>query len=169
MVRGVVARPGGRGAGRADGRAVPRAVLHFPGGKRSRVYRPDRRQCVRYAGGTPPGTARVGFHGPRGRDRPFPRSEEHTSELQSLRHIAGRHRDLPSFPPRRSSDLIAVNACDTRAELLLGRRAWDFMDPAAVTDPSRDRKSTRLNSSHLGISRAATEIYLLSLHDALPI
>jgi signal transduction histidine kinase len=35
------------------------------------------------------------------------------------------------------TDLIAVNAYDTRAELLLGRRAWDFMDPAAVTDPSR--------------------------------
>src|ERR1035441_7503212 len=40
-----------------------------------------------------------------------------------------------------------------------------------------DRKSTRLNSSHLGISyavfffndRATTEIYPLSLHDALPI
>src|ERR1039458_1680859 len=45
--------------------------------------------------------------------------------------------------------------------------------------PSRrqDRKSTRLNSSHLGISYAVfclkemptTEIYTLSLHDALPI
>src|ERR1035441_6134148 len=42
---------------------------------------------------------------------------------------------------------------------------------------SRDRKSTRLNSSHLGISYAVfcfkntapTEIYTLSLHDALPI
>src|ERR1035438_8812939 len=40
-----------------------------------------------------------------------------------------------------------------------------------------DRKSTRLNSSHLGISyavfclndTATTEIYTLSLHDALPI
>src|ERR1039458_4034823 len=40
-----------------------------------------------------------------------------------------------------------------------------------------DRKSTRLNSSHLGISyavfclndTATTEIYPLSLHDALPI
>src|ERR1039458_1507031 len=51
------------------------------------------------------------------------RSEEHTSELQSLRHLVcrlllekhkaerpsvqcyGNHRDLHSFPPRRSSDL----------------------------------------------------------------
>src|ERR1035438_8591551 len=44
--------------------------------------------------------------------------------------------------------------------------------------PRVDRKSTRLNSSHLGISyavfclkndTATTEIYTLSLHDALPI
>src|SRR5262245_53679757 len=41
------------------------------------------------------------------------RSEEHTSELQSLRHLVCRlllersptHRDLHSFPTRRSSDL----------------------------------------------------------------
>src|ERR1039458_2913558 len=41
------------------------------------------------------------------------RSEEHTSELQSLRHLVcrllleryGDHRDLHSFPTRRSSDL----------------------------------------------------------------
>src|ERR1035438_1385903 len=33
-------------------------------------------------------------------------SEEHTSELQSLRHLVCRlHRDLHSFPTRRSSDL----------------------------------------------------------------
>src|ERR1039458_8423709 len=36
------------------------------------------------------------------------RSEEHTSELQSLRHLVCRlaHRDLHSFPTRRSSDLM---------------------------------------------------------------
>src|ERR1035438_8994171 len=35
------------------------------------------------------------------------RSEEHTSELQSLRHLVCRlqHRNRPSFPTRRSSDL----------------------------------------------------------------
>src|SRR5262245_22772551 len=45
-----------------------------------------------------------------------PRSEEHTSELQSLRHLVCRlllessteHRDLHSFPTRRSSDLRAT-------------------------------------------------------------
>src|ERR1035441_7739505 len=47
----------------------------------------------------------------------------------------------------------------------------------ALQDRQVDRKSTRLNSSHLGISYAVfflshggkTEIYTLSLHDALPI
>src|SRR5476649_707113 len=43
------------------------------------------------------------------RARSLPRSEEHTSELQS-------HRDLHSFPTRRSSDLAeaAVGAADER-------------------------------------------------------
>src|SRR3990167_2008688 len=44
------------------------------------------------------------------------RSEEHTSELQSQSNLtlhslffkcSGAHRDLPSFPPRRSSVLVA--------------------------------------------------------------
>src|ERR1035441_5914977 len=35
------------------------------------------------------------------------RSEEHTSELQSLRHLVCCPRqDRPAFPPRRSSDLV---------------------------------------------------------------
>src|SRR5262245_23362445 len=52
----------------------------------------------------------------RGAGRPllFGRSEEHTSELQSLRHLVCRlllekspaHPDLHSFPTRRSSDLF---------------------------------------------------------------
>src|SRR3712207_5412316 len=49
------------------------------------------------------------------------------------------------------------------------------MEPADA--PGVDRKSTRLNSSHANISyavfcfkdTATTEIYTLSLHDALPI
>src|ERR1039458_7186336 len=52
--------------------------------------------------------------------------------------------------------------------------ANSLMVPRALLS---DRKSTRLNSSHLGISyavfclndRATPEIYPLSLHDALPI
>src|ERR1035438_9032518 len=112
---------------------------------------------------------------------PPPRSEEHTSELQSLRHLVcrllleryGDHRDLHSFPTRRSSDLLP-------------RRPPAHSKPSIHPPPRRipipacrrpDRKSTRLNSSHLGISyavfclkdTATTEIYTLSLHDALPI
>src|ERR1039458_3776410 len=117
------------------------------------------------------------FRGRRGRGR----SEEHTSELQSLRHLVcrlllercGAHRDLHSFPTRRSSDLIGrgpewhvFRACHRSCFLYFGEGAG-----------AADRKSTRLNSSHLGISYAVfclkdaapTEIYTLSLHDALPI
>src|SRR5205814_9592058 len=70
-----------------------------------------------------------------------------------------RHRELHSFPTRRSSDLDTLHGnVSTMTQvnpLGDGRDAtatytwdmkWDFV--------SRDRKSTRLNSSHLGISYA---------------
>src|ERR1035441_8093786 len=109
------------------------------------------------------------------------RSEEHTSELQSLRHLVCRlllgcaapPRDLPSSPTRRSSDLswpASSPACS---------RYWSpsWCSPPSERCSARDRKSTRLNSSHLGISYAVCcldappppEIYPLPLHDALPI
>src|ERR1035441_1007116 len=109
------------------------------------------------------------------------RSEEHTSELQSLRHLVcrlllercGDHRDLPSFPTRRSSDLA------TSTSVPYGFSVTAASQTITITSrpPAGDRKSTRLNSSHLGISyavfclkdAATTEIYPLSLHDALPI
>src|ERR1035438_3022319 len=109
------------------------------------------------------------------------RSEEHTSELQSLRHLVFRlvlewwasRRDLRSFPTRRSSDL-----CGSWLRLGVGflPRAKSTPDSGPSPDQS-DRKSTRLNSSHLGISYSVlflnggrvAEIYALSLHDALPI
>src|ERR1035441_612191 len=109
------------------------------------------------------------------------RSEEHTSELQSLRHLVcrlllercGDHRDLPSFPTRRSSDLSRTSCRSTRTGSSRCARRGPLLRSKAITD----RKSTRLNSSHLGISyavfflkdAATTEIYPLSLHDALPI
>src|SRR5215475_6881914 len=109
------------------------------------------------------------------------RSEEHTSELQSRENLVcrlllercGHHRDLHSFPTRRSSDLTAR-----------GVSSNGNSSPSAVSSGSvsircarSDRKSTRLNSSHVKISyavfclkdAATTEIYTLSLHDALPI
>src|SRR6476646_445018 len=109
------------------------------------------------------------------------RSEEHTSELQSHSDLVcrlllerfGDHRDLHSFPTRRSSDLNDV-------DLLTAQLVDDHAHTRAPGPDARawsDRKSTRLNSSHTVISyavfclkdSATTEIYTLSLHDALPI
>src|SRR5262245_14102933 len=52
-----------------------------------------------------------------------------------------------------------------RSQLAL--HAVSLGDRRTVWIGDEDRKSTRLNSSHLGISYAA--LYTLSLHDALPI
>src|SRR5262245_41813520 len=127
------------------------------------------------------------------------RSEEHTSELQSLRHLVCLL--LSAFPTRRSSDLTrwlerpldGATAFD--GELIPGRRLDEEGHAAMVAGrrrrtvnkssrrldvpvhdrdgcrlrerPCKDRKSTRLNSSHLGISYAFFS--RRSLHDALPI
>src|ERR1035438_10156052 len=90
--------------------------------------------------------------------RPASRSEEHTSELQSLRHLVcrlllERIRRPPRstlFPYRRSSDLTALNATlDSLIDM-----AKKNLNVRLLGDPLPDRKSTRLNSSHLGISYA---------------
>src|SRR3712207_9369798 len=71
----------------------------------------------------------------------------------------GDHRDLPSFPTRRSSDL------DRRAALGAGGAAGGRGVPRRAgarrraggrprAARRRDRKSTRLNSSHANISYA---------------
>src|SRR5437899_9764050 len=88
------------------------------------------------------------------------------------------HRDLHSFPTRRSSDLRLLrprDRCDLRRRRRRGGRescAEGCGLPQLVSRPVRspgkrqDRKSTRLNSSHLGISYAVfclkkkKEIYL---------
>src|SRR5688572_26331911 len=57
---------------------------------------------------------------------PWPRSEEHTSELQSQSNLVcrlllegyGDHRDLHSFPTRRSSDLAAAASDASGAEVV---------------------------------------------------
>src|SRR5437899_10391531 len=56
------------------------------------------------------------------------------------------HRDLHSFPTRRSSDLGHVG------DKVAVRDADPFRGPCRAGGV--DRKSTRLNSSHLGISYA---------------
>src|SRR5205085_12096729 len=83
----------------------------------------------------------------------------------------GDHRDLPSFPTRRSSDLASaslVAAVDAVAGLLAAGAAGSSSKRALAhastsvtinskeTEPAApaDRKSTRLNSSHSQISYA---------------
>src|SRR5438045_6577686 len=67
------------------------------------------------------------------------------------------HRALHSFPTRRSSDLSAPR---TRTRCRPGRarvplESRHVLDPRTARARRRaDRKSTRLNSSHLGISYA---------------
>src|SRR5438128_4732822 len=74
----------------------------------------------------------------------------------------GHHRDLHSFPTRRSSDLLR-NGDDSRLDPLpcLGtieeaeRVVREHqIDHVFVALQGRDRKSTRLNSSHGSISYA---------------
>src|SRR5689334_25201069 len=82
----------------------------------------------------------------------------------------GDHRDLHSFPTRRSSDLLLADRSVQRGvarmdagHILPGRiRRRDLgddlikMEGGRIDDPraGRDRKSTRLNSSHSSISYA---------------
>src|SRR5436853_1149080 len=70
----------------------------------------------------------------------------------------GAHRDLHSFPTRRSSDLVVEGHGQGHRH----RPGHRLVGGAGVGVPRRrvevqrgqDRKSTRLNSSHLGISYA---------------
>src|SRR5437870_8045948 len=62
-----------------------------------------------------------------------------------------RHRGLRSFPTRRSSDLDARQLLGDRAAAGADARSQGL---AARRLRHRDRKSTRLNSSHVAISYA---------------
>src|SRR5205814_9030356 len=73
-------------------------------------------------------------------------------------YCSGHLRDLHSFPTRRSSDLLAAAFAPRRA---LPQSPNGDPNKSSSAAPSfgmetwtRDRKSTRLNSSHLGISYA---------------
>src|SRR5690349_24128505 len=59
----------------------------------------------------------------------------------------GDRRDLHSFPTRRSSDLRL-------SHILLGITQWRRRGAAGGVDCASDRKSTRLNSSHVESSYA---------------
>src|SRR5262245_63127286 len=69
----------------------------------------------------------------------------------------GFQRDLHSFPTRRSSDLGPFYVAGRWGPQIVEAAEVDLRDPeqAAIFRAStQDRKSTRLNSSHLGISYA---------------
>src|SRR5438034_6625742 len=72
---------------------------------------------------------------------------------------SGHHRDLHSFPTRRSSDLAAPTAEWLRedASVICARQMPDRW--------TVDRKSTRLNSSHTVISYA---VFCLKKKTAIP-
>src|ERR1035438_369394 len=83
------------------------------------------------------------------------RSEEHTSELQSLRHLVCRLPQRSTLFPYTT--LFRSLAAMMAAPLV----TWSLIRPSgAIADAAYqirsvpDRKSTRLNSSHLGISYA---------------
>src|SRR5438552_14797670 len=79
------------------------------------------------------------------------------------------HRALHSFPTRRSSDLPEArrSSGDPPALLVGVRRRDDGSPPPPDSNEKRDRKSTRLNSSHQIISYAVfclkKKIHLLRL------
>src|SRR5437763_17174976 len=73
-------------------------------------------------------------------------------------YCSGAHRDLHSFPTRRSSDLFKAG---NKPSVGAANVTWDeFLSPAGEPFVSAqlyapaDRKSTRLNSSHRCISYA---------------
>src|SRR5207253_9484341 len=77
-----------------------------------------------------------------------------------LFYCYGDHRDLHSFPTRRSSDL-APRAAESTPRARERRRTASLDSPppteanrAAAQPRTADRKSTRLNSSHVAISYA---------------
>src|SRR6266511_4843168 len=63
-------------------------------------------------------------------------------------YCCGDHRDLHSFPTRRSSDLALATPTS------LPGKDTSALAVIAVSSPIRDRKSTRLNSSHVKTSYA---------------
>src|ERR1039458_2500965 len=88
----------------------------------------------------------------------FARSEEHTSELQSLRTLVCRLFFLMIRRPPRSTLFpytTLFRSCNRLVKFVLRRDpAGMFRFAGGSPTASRDRKSTRLNSSHLGHSYA---------------
>src|SRR5205807_9643193 len=89
----------------------------------------------------------------------LPRPPPHHPSLYSSFHCDTAHRDLHSFPTRRSSDLVPLRRLGAELEASpprpdRGAHALRESLMACAPRSGRDRKSTRLNSSHLVISYA---------------
>src|SRR5699024_12714292 len=79
------------------------------------------------------------------------------SSFRLFFYCIGHHRDLHSFPTRRSSDLYKIVKCQVYFLLifpfLLSYGLFSYKRMRVVRFQT-DRKSTRLNSSHVSISYA---------------
>src|SRR5215831_20412677 len=86
-----------------------------------------------------------------GTTEPLEEAGEESEALEAVFffYCYGDHRDLHSFPTRRSSDLGGRAVPCGKVP-----RVEVFPEPLQPPGVHRDRKSTRLNSSHLGISYA---------------
>src|SRR5690625_8041242 len=70
-------------------------------------------------------------------------------------YYTGPHPALHSFPTRRSSDLMVPASTVQPALALLAERGVPAWNAGSITaGTGEDRKSTRLNSSHVAISYA---------------
>src|ERR1035441_8193396 len=85
----------------------------------------------------------------------------------------GDHRDLLSFPTRRSSDLTSGGACELlrHGENCLTYPPGEPEPLARSEEHTSELQSLRHLACRLLFSKetVTTEIYSLSLHDALPI
>src|SRR5205814_5665372 len=95
--------------------------------------------------------------------------------------LSGTHPDLHSFPTLRSSDLASllppwalVSSYPSSGTYMLPRTFRAAHGHGRWVTHTRDRKSTRLNSSHLGISYAVfclkkkTELLETNVHKTVP-
>src|SRR5690242_21157135 len=73
-----------------------------------------------------------------------------------LMNSCRRYRDLHSFPTRRSSDLIEFLHRDQHANISQREVGNDTLTFNSALRHVLDRKSTRLNSSHMSISYAVS-------------
>src|SRR5215472_12234282 len=95
------------------------------------------------------------------------RSEEHTSELQSLRHLVCRlllekKKNMVTRRPEKAEPAIA--ALDVYQLSRDNHRSWLSFTTFVII-----RLSKQTSNFFFFNDTATTEIYTLSLHDALPI